>query len=237
MCGRLALFTPPTSLARLLDANLGVALQDELFVPRWNLPPTVPLPGLLNAPNGSGRVLSQFRWGLLPSWAKDRSFASRTFNARSETVATKPSFRSAFTTRHLLVPVDGYFEWTTTGPVLKEPHYISRIDGKPALLAGLWEEWRDPEAPEGTSGIVRTCTVLTRPANADVAHLHDRMPVIVEDDSIDRWLTATGDEAAVALQELLNTQLGMLKHHSVSRAVGSIRNDDASLIEAVASPS
>ena len=76
--------------------------------------------------------------------------------------------------------------------------------------------------------------MLTRPANADVAHLHDRMPVIVEHDSIDRWLTATGDEAAVALDGLLETRLGVLKHHSVSRAVGSIRNDDASLIEAVA---
>lgn len=228
MCGRLVLTTPPASLARLLDASVGLAYADEPFLPRYNAPPTVSVPGLLDAPNGSGRVLSKFRWGLLPHWAKDRSFSSRTFNARVETVAEKPSFRSAFTTKHLVVVVDGYYEWTTLGPVLKQPHLITRTDGQPLLLAGLWEEWRDPNAPD--DGVVRSATIVTRPANTDVGHLHDRMPVVVETEHVDRWLEATGDAAGQVLDELLHVDEGVLTHHAVAAAVGSIRNDDPSLI-------
>jgi putative SOS response-associated peptidase YedK len=225
------LTTEPASLARLLDASLGLAFAEAAFTPRFNAPPTVAVPGLLDAPNGSGRVLSKFRWGLLPHWAKDRAFSSKTFNARVETVAEKPSFRAAFTTKHLIVPVDGYYEWTTLGPILKQPHLITRVDAQPILLAGLWEEWRDPNAPE--EGVLRSATILTRPANDDVGHLHDRMPVVVETDHVDRWLESTGDAAQPALDELLRTGTGILTHHAVSSAVGSIRHDEPSLLTPV----
>ncbi len=223
------LTTPPASVARFVDATLGMAYVDLPFQPSWNVPPTRGIPGLLDAPNGSGRVLSQFRWGLLPHWAKDRSFSSRTINARVETVAEKASYRAAFTTRHLIIPVDGYYEWTTRGPELKQPHLITRTDDQPLLLAGLWEEWRDPAQPD--SGVVRSATILTREANADVAHLHDRMPVVVEPESIDLWLTSLGEDARPALDQLLSASLGVLGHRPVDRAVGSVRNDGPHLIQ------
>jgi len=223
------LTTPPASMARFVEATVGMAFTDQLFHPSWNVPPTRAIPGLLEAPNGSGRVLSQFRWGLLPHWAKDLSFSSKTINARVETVAEKASYRAAFTTRHLIIPVDGYYEWTTRGPQLKQPHLITRTDDQPLLLAGLWEEWRDPEHPD--SGVVRSATILTRPASADVDHLHDRMPVVVEPESIDLWLGALGDDARGALDHLLTPSLGVLRHRPVDRAVGSVRNDGPHLIQ------
>jgi putative SOS response-associated peptidase YedK len=225
------LTTPPASMARFVDATLGMAFADQPFHPSWNVPPTRSIPGLLDAPNGSGRVLSQFRWGLLPHWAKDLSFSSRTINARVETVAEKASYRAAFTTRHLIIPVDGYYEWTTRGPELKQPHLITRTDDQPLLLAGLWEEWHDPNQPD--NGVVRSATILTREANADVLHLHDRMPVVIEPDAIDLWLTSLGEGARPALDRLLSAPLGVLRHRPVDRAIGSVRNDGPHLIQPV----
>ena len=231
MCGRLVLTTAPASVARLLDATVGLTLNDDTFQPSWNVPPTALIPGLLEAPNGQGRILSQFRWGLLPSWAKDLSFGAKTFNARVETVAEKPSFRSAFVRQHLVVPVDGYYEWQTLGNELKQPHFITRTDNKPLLLAGLWEQWRAPQVGGEPSPLIRSCTILTRPANTDVGHLHDRMPVVVEEPDIDLWLTSSGDGSAQVLEQLLDVQTGILTARRVAKAVGSVRNDGAHLIE------
>jgi putative SOS response-associated peptidase YedK len=99
------------------------------------------------------------------------------------------------------------------------------------LLAGLWEEWRDPNQPD--SGVIRSATILTREANADVAHLHDRMPVVVESEDIDEWLHALGDDATPTLNQLLSASLGILSHRPVDPSVGSVRNDGPHLIEPV----
>ncbi len=234
MCGRIALYTPPSRFATYLDASLGAAYEAAADPPSWNLPPTLHLPGALNAPNGQGRVLSRFRWGLLPVWAKDLSFSNRTFNARAETVAEKPSFRSAFKSRHLLLPIDGYYEWSTLGPVRKQPHYITRADGQPLVCAGLWEEWRDPTAPEGTSGIIRSCTIITTAANADVGHLHDRIPVVLDPEHFEEWLDVEGTDKERFLAMCAPAPQGTLVHHPVSKAVGAVRNDGPELIEPVA---
>jgi len=233
VCGRLVLSTPPASVARLLEATLGLTLSDETFLPSWNVPPTAMIPGLLEAPSGDGRILSSFRWGLLPSWAKELSFGAKTINARVETVAEKPSFRAAFTQRHLIVPVDGYYEWQTLGEDLKQPHFITRTDGQTLLLAGLWEQWRAPQVGEEPSPLIRSCTILTRPANTDVGHLHDRMPVVVEPSDIDAWLTSLGEESEPMLNHLLNVQTGVLTARRVGKAVGSVRQDGPQLIEEV----
>jgi len=230
MCGRLALFSPPASFARYLEATLGTAYATEPS-PSWNVPPTSGIPGLLLAPNGSGRVLSRFRWGLLPHWAKDASFSSKTFNARAETVATKPSFRAAFAARHLLVPMDGYYEWATLGPTLKQPYFITRADGAPLVAAGLWEEWRDP-AGGADAPVVRSCTIITTAAGADVGHLHDRMPVVVEPDRFDLWLDAGASNTAAVEALLQPAPAGTLQAQTASKAVGSIRNDGPQLLVA-----
>jgi putative SOS response-associated peptidase YedK len=169
----------------------------------------------------------------VPTWAKNLSFGAKTFNARVETVAEKPSFRSAFTRQHLIVPVDGYYEWATLGDDQKQPYFITRTDGQPLLLAGLWEQWRARNSGDEHSPLVRSCTILTRPANGDVGHLHDRMPVVVEPPRIDEWLTSLGHESTPMLQQLLNADLGILTARRVGKAVGSVRHDGPELIDEV----
>ena len=226
MCGRVAIFTPPLAMARLLEAGLADGIDPE-GRPSWNVGPTRRIDGVAEV--DGARVLDRYRWGLIPSWAKDASFGSRTFNARSETVATKPSFRSAYKHRRLLVPIDGFYEWDRSGPGKPEPHYFSRADGSPVVLAGLHESWTDPAAPEGSAPL-RSATVLTTEAGTDMDGIHDRMPVILEQGAFDLWLEAeAGDPALDAL--LGPADAGTLVHHCVDRAVGNVRNDGPELIE------
>ena len=226
MCGRIALFTPPARMARLLEATLGDNVDPE-GRPSWNIGPTRRLDGVREL-EGT-RVLDRYRWGLIPSWSKDMSIASRTFNARAETVASKPSFRAAYKKRRLLIPVDGFYEWDRTSSSRPQPHFFSRADEGPVVLAGLFESWNDPtqeEAPE-----IRSATVITTEAGPDMERIHDRMPVVLEPESFDLWLTAEPDERA-ALDGLLRpAEAGTLVHHAVGRAVGNIHNDGPELIE------
>lgn len=228
MCGRIALYTPPQRLARLVEATLAAGLDTE-GRPSWNVGPQRTLFGV--ADDGTGRVLDTYRWGLIPSWAKDPSVSNRMFNARAETVATKPSFRSAFRRRRLLVPVDGFFEWDRRGPT-KVPHYFTRADGGVLVLAGIHEEWHDPAAADAPAR--RTCAVLTTQAGDDIDGIHDRMPVVIEPDAYDVWLTATDDELAALEALCVPARAGTLVHHPVDVRVGSVRNDGPELIEAVA---
>jgi putative SOS response-associated peptidase YedK len=229
MCGRIALFTPPGRLARLLDATLAAGLDPE-GRPSWNIGPQRQLFGV--SEQGALRVLDRYRWGLVPSWSKDPSIGNKMFNARSETVATKPSFRSAFKRQRLLIPVDGFYEWDRRGGA-KVPHFFTRTDGSPIVLAGLYERWHDPEAaPDAPS--LQTCTVLTTTPGDDIDGIHDRMPVILERDSFELWLTAADDERE-ALESLCRpTPRGTLVHHVVDSRVGNVRNDGPELIEAAA---
>lgn len=228
MCGRIALYTPPFRLARLLEAALAAGLDPD-GQPSWNVGPTAMLLGV--ADRGRGRILDEYRWGLVPSWAKDPSVGSRMFNARCETVLTKPSFGAAFERRRLLVPVDGFYEWDRRGGA-KEPHYFTRHDGEPMVLAGLYEFWRDRATPDAPW--LRTCTVLTTTPGPDMDGIHDRMPVVLERDVHDLWLSGGGDERD-ALQVLCTpARAGTLVHHAVDRRVGSVQNDGPELIDALA---
>jgi putative SOS response-associated peptidase YedK len=124
------------------------------------------------------------RWGLIPSWAKDRKVAWKFINARAETVATTGAFKTAFAKRRCLVPVDGFYEWRTVGKI-KQPYAIGMADGQPFTLAGLWENWKDPDTGEW----VRTFTIVTTASNELVAKLHDRMPVVIAEADRERWLS------------------------------------------------
>lgn len=225
MCGRIALYTPPRALARLLDAALAAGLDPEAAAPSWNVGPTRTLFGVTGDPGA--RVLDEYRWGLVPWWSKDPSGAAKAFNARAETAATKPSFRDAYKSQRVLLPVDGFFEWDQRTST-KVPHFFTRADGGPIVLAGLYDRWRDRSAV-GTLPLV-TCTVLTTTPGPDIDGIHNRMPVVLEPAAFDLWLTARDDELDAIQALCAPSRAGTLVHHPVSSRVGNIANDDPGLI-------
>ena len=259
MCGRISLYSDPDYLARIFDAQLGPDVDPDSR-PTWNVPPThtilavADVPDVPDGPDGEGRPdgpaaggrrgvhreLGRYRWGLVPSWAKDLSMASRTFNARAETVASKPSFGPAFAARRLVVVADGFFEWSQAPGPAKQPYYFTRTDRRPLALAGLWELWwGDPDAGSLFEGPadrrpLRTCTVITTAAGPDMAGLHPRMPVVLEPEVLDEWLDP-GNRDLPELQSLLvPSPAGTLVHRAVGTSVGNVRNDGPELIEALA---
>jgi putative SOS response-associated peptidase YedK len=235
MCGRFALFTPPVRLARYFQATLGDDLDPERG-PNWNVAPTTQVLGVTaqraDGNDDPSRLLTEFRWGLVPSWAKDASAGSRLFNARGETVATKPSFRAAFKARRIIVPADGFYEWHAQGNGGKQPHYFTRADGEPLAFAGLSEWWRDKSAPPDAPGL-RSCTIITTSASQDMDGIHDRMPVILSPDTFDVWLDPDAEDTSELTALVHSAPSGTLVHHPVDRRVGSVRNNGAGLIEAV----
>jgi putative SOS response-associated peptidase YedK len=176
MCGRYTLRTPP--------ADFWPAEQLGLFVPRYNIAPSQEVP-VVRVHRGR-QELTMLRWGLVPSWAEDAKIGYRMINARSESVATKPSFRAAFQQRRCLVPADGYYEWKAVGKT-KQPYFIRRADDRPFMFAGLWEIWFGPPGVRRDVPL-QTCTILTTDANSLTAEVHDRMPVILSSDDHAFWL-------------------------------------------------
>jgi len=227
MCGRVALFSPPIRFARLLDATLAAGLEEHTH-PSWNVGPQRRLFGV--AEHDGVRVLDRYRWGLLPGWAKDPAMANRLFNARGETVAEKPSFRAAFKKRPCLIPVDGFYEWDHRPGANKQPHFFTRVDAEPLLLAGLYEYWRDPVGPEDAPS-VQTCTVITTTPSDDMDEIHDRMPVIIEPADAGDWLDVGAAGPDERLHLIRPARVGTLQHYGVDPAVGSVRNDGPQLIE------
>ena len=179
MCGRYTLTTPVEKLAKFFGLP-----EDPDLGPRYNIAPTQPVATVLVLTGE--RRFRLMRWGLVPHWAKDLSIGSRMINARAETVAEKPAFRSAFHDRRCLIMADGFYEWKHDGGA-KHPYYIVRKDRSPFAFAGLWERWGPPEGGE----LVESCTIITTQANELVAEFHGRMPVILDPVDFDLWL-ATG---------------------------------------------
>jgi len=229
MCGRIALYSPPIRFARLLNATLAAGLEKEVH-PSWNVGPQRRLFGVTE--HEGERILDRYRWGLLPSWAKDPSVSNRLFNARGETVAEKPSFRAAFKKRPCVIPVDGFYEWDHRPGREKQPHFFTRRDEEPLLLAGLYEYWHDPATPEEAPWI-QTCTVITTTPNEDLEEIHDRMPVVIEIADVAEWLDPGESGPAQRMHLMRPAPVGTLQHYGVNPAVGSVRNDGPELIEPV----
>lgn len=183
MCGRYDLSQNPAAIKahfRVPDVPDFLASID---VRPTEMKPIVRVPH--RAVQDGARECVLARWGLVPAWAKDLKFGARCINARAESVATTPAFRGAYARRHCLVPVNAFFEWS--GPKGERVKWRIRVQDEPLFaLAGLWEWWRDPLTQQG----VDTYTIITTAANAAVAPLHDRMPVIVRSDDYGRWLDA-----------------------------------------------
>lgn len=187
MCGRFTLATPAAELASLFEG-----LDFSEVTPRYNICPTQRVVGFRASATGATEV-AWWRWGLVPAWAKDLKIGARMINARSETASGKPSFRSAFRKRRCLVLADGFYEWKPMGSA-KQPFYISRRDGRPFTIAGLWETWTDRQASPAVA--IETCTLLTTSANALMAPLHDRMPVILPESRREPWLDPQFEDVA-----------------------------------------
>jgi putative SOS response-associated peptidase YedK len=232
MCGRFALITPPVRLARYFGATLDDAVEPEQ-APSFNVAPTDQVVGVetrLDKETGEPlRRLRGFRWGLIPSWAKDPSGGSRLFNARSESVTTKPSFRTAFEKRRIIVPADGFYEWRTLSKGTKQPYFFTRTDGAPMAFAGLAEWWRNPKVP-GEAPWVHSCTIITAPAGPDMGGIHDRMPVILDPATFDLWLDPGNDDVDELTGLLHAGATGTVTHHAVGSGVGNVRNNEPSLI-------
>jgi len=230
MCGRFTSTTPAADLAAFFDVDSVVAADlpfDHNVTPSRDV--------YVVRVDERERILDCARWGLVPGWADDPAIGARLINARSETAAEKPSFRSAFRRRRCLVPVDGFYEWSVVpGQRRKQPWFFSAREGGPLAFAGLWESWRSATSPEDPP--LLTCTILTRAPNDVVAPIHDRMPVILRRSQWGEWLDPELDDP-----DLVGSLLGpvpddLLTVWPVSLAVNDVHRHDASLVDPVEPP-
>lgn len=216
MCGRYTLVNLKSFVDDLPWASLFPGAED--LPARYNIAPTQNVPILANRPEFR---LELARWGLIPSWAQDPAIGNRMINARAETVAEKPAFRTALRKRRCLIPADGFFEWKTLpGERRKQPMYIRLRSGRPFAFAGLWEVWR---ASEVTDEWVVSCTILTTTPNTLMADIHNRMPVILPREHYQRWLNPADTPGLEAM--LLPYPAGEMEAYPVTPAVGNPRHD------------
>jgi putative SOS response-associated peptidase YedK len=229
MCGRYKQTTKAAELGVLFSAVVDAAFVDDaerLDRPRFNAAPTDRLP--IVRVHDAHRALRPARWGLVPAWAKDEKIGASLLNARSETVFEKPAFKDALHKRRCLVPMDGFYEWKTEGK-LKQPFLFSFTDDRPFALAGLWSTWKGPAGP------VESFTILTTEANALVATLHDRMPVIVAEQDYYEWLDPARSTVDLDRLRAPRAWPGLLMR-PVSRRLGNVRFDDPALLVAEDAP-
>jgi putative SOS response-associated peptidase YedK len=225
MCARYTLRTPLSVLSQQFLFDLGDLPPELTLAPRYNVAPTQTV-AVVRPDREGRRQLALLRWGLIPIWAKDTKIASSLINARAETVAEKPAFRTGFARRRCLVLADGYFEWKKVGKQ-KQPLYFRMRDERPFAFAGLWECWRGPDRTAEQP--LETCTIITTQANELSAEIHDRMPVILDERDYDRWLEPASDPAE--LQGVLHPYpAGQMKAEPVNMRVNNVRNDDAECI-------
>jgi len=177
MCGRFTLFEAD----KILSKEFGVSGFTPLS-PHYNIAPSQPVAAVRVSPAGTGRELALLRWGLIPSWSKDPAIGNRLINARAETAREKPSFRNAFRRHRCLIPTNGFYEWQRKERG-KQPYFVRMRDMRPFAFAGLWDRWESPD-----KDVIETCTILTTTANAVLAPIHDRMPVILPPAEYTRWL-------------------------------------------------
>jgi putative SOS response-associated peptidase YedK len=219
MCGRFVAAAEPDQLAVWFDVD--DRRTDELPA-SWNVAPTMPVYAV--AEHADRRHLVSFRWGLVPTWADDQKIGSRMINARSESVAEKPAFRTALQRRRCIIPADGFYEWQRM-PTGRTPYFIHRDDGLPLAFAGLWEGWQQPDG-----SWLRTCAIITGAAAGAMADLHPRMPIVLPPDAWDPWLSREERRPAAALDLLANPDTQALTWHAVSDQVNNVRNDHPDLV-------
>jgi putative SOS response-associated peptidase YedK len=214
MCGRYALTSPPAVIAERFGLAWAAAVE-----PHYNIAPGQTIPAVREA--GQGRELALLKWGLIPWWARDAHIGAKLINARVESLAGKPAFRDAYRHRRCLVPADAFYEWKQVDG-RKQPYCIRMRDQALFAMAGLWERWKGPDGQ-----VVESCTIVTVDANALVAELHDRMPLILAPGDYDAWLAGGTRElpCAVTAEEMVA--------YPVSPLVSNAKYDDPACLTPV----
>lgn len=228
MCGRYVLKAALPEIARMLGIDIGANMATALE-PRYNIAPTTTVP-ICRMRAADERELALVRWGLVPQWAKSADGNYRMINARAETVAEKPAFRTPLRSRRCLVPADGYYEWKSIEG-RKQPYFFSMQDGAPFCFAGLWERWQPAEGDA-----LETCTIITTDANALGAEVHHRMPVILAHEDHDRWLDPGTTKADEVLPLLTPFPAEAMSVYPVSTIVNNARSDGADCIAPLGNP-
>jgi putative SOS response-associated peptidase YedK len=221
VCGRYAAARPAEDIA----ASFGIRAEDveRRLDADWNVAPTKDVPVVVE--RDGRRVLTAARWGLVPVWADDPGIGARLVNARAETVAEKPAFRAALAARRCLLPADGWYEWTAGPDGSRLPWFLSSPGGEPLGFAGLWEVWYDAEGRP-----LVTCTIVTAAAPGDLAHLHDRAPVVVPPDAWADWLDPAAAAADVA-RLLRPVPSGRVVARRVAASVSNVRENGPQLLD------
>ena len=214
MCGRF-----------FLDTNVKDIMEHynepppDIFSARYNIAPTTPVMACTD------KGLTFFRWGLIPSWAKDVTMGNRMFNARAESVAEKPSFRHAYRRRRCLIPASGYYEWRLESGH-KQP-YCCHIEHQLFSMAGIWEHWQDGDGNE-----IQSCAIITTEAWDTIAEIHHRMPVHISRPDYSKWLNC-GTENTSEADKLLNNTSPRYQYYAVNTTVNNSRNEGKDLIRAL----
>jgi putative SOS response-associated peptidase YedK len=223
MCGRFAQQRPASELAEIFAAEPLI----EEPGPRFNVAPTDE--ALVVVQRDERRAITAYRWGLIPHWADSAKIGSRMFNARAETLTASPAFRDSLRRKRCVVPVQAFYEWRREG-TMRQPYTISRADGRPLALAGLWDGWRDP----ATETVRRTFTIVTTTPNETMEPIHNRMPAILADDEWATWLNPRLTDPGELLAILDDRREPELVIRPVSRLVNDVRNDGPELVVPIA---
>ena len=218
MCGRKTLTKDAQTIIE--ELLIDEWEQKDEYSPSYNIAPTQNSPVLVYNNN---RKIEHMRWGLIPSWAKDKSIGTKMINARGETLLEKPSFKNLVSSKRCIVITDGYFEWQNIGAI-KTPHYFHDPEKKILPMAGLWDEWRSANGE-----LMKTYTVITTTPKPEFAHIHNRMPVILPHPAIDIWVNTRDHTPAVAMDHILPYQ-DELAVYPVSTLVNSPKNNSARCI-------
>jgi putative SOS response-associated peptidase YedK len=225
MCGRYVSSTPVAKLAKRFMVE---EVKVEKHEPSYNVAPTDEVLAVAVGKEGH-RQLGAFKWGLVPSWARDPKIGNRMINLRAETVSEGAAFRRTLARRRCILPADGFYEWKDMGKGRrKQPFFIRSRSGDPLALAGLWEVWKPRD--EQDAEWLRTCTIITTEPNALLAPIHDRMPVVLPPETWDTWLDESNQDVDALAALLVPAPDDLLELYPVGNDVSNVANDGEQLI-------
>ena len=222
MCGRFVQF----SSLRTLETQFPIDSIAGEVVASYNIAPTQEVLAIIHQ---NGRRLEKLRWGLVPSWSKDISGASRLINARAETAAQKPSFRAAFKRRRCLIMADGFYEWQGKKGS-KQPYFFTLPSSRPFAFGGLWETWKSNDAADDDP-VYKSCTILTTAASESLRGVHHRMPVILQPEAYEDWLDPEIHDTDRLAAVLQNHRVRRMQYYPVSKLVNRVQNNSAENIK------
>ncbi|NMO97104.1 SOS response-associated peptidase [Paenibacillus lemnae] len=222
MCGRFTLTSDLEEIQLAFDIDkINVDVQ-----PRYNIAPSQTV-AVIHGSSGH-RVLEGYRWGLVPFWAKDKKIGYKTINARAETVQKKPAFRHLIERNRIIIPSDGFYEWKREGKRNKQPYRFQIKSKGLYAFAGLYDEWKSPEGE-----VLKSCTIITTAANKVVGQIHDRMPVILNQNGVNAWLDPEFTDKQQLQDLLIPYPDDLMVSYPVSKDVGNVKNTNAELIKEV----